>query len=276
SMQVYRGLDRGTAKPGLEARRRTPHHGIDLADPGQDFSLGDFVRSARGAIASIQERGRLPVLVGGTGLYLRGLLKGIVEAPRRDAGLRARLVALAERYGAARLHRVLARVDPGAATRVRAGDRQRIVRALEVYFATRRGLSEWIRESPFGPDLYASVKIGLGMDRDALCKVIDARVARFFAEGLVEEAVRLRAAGCPDTANAFKALGYRETLRHLRGELSLAEAIALTRRNTRRYAKRQWTWFRKEEGVAWFAIDPSDPDRFSAPLGHAARALGRG
>jgi len=276
SMQVYRGLDRGTAKPGLEARRRTPHHGIDLADPGQDFSLGDFVRSARGAIASIQERGRLPVLVGGTGLYLRGLLKGIVEAPRRDAGLRARLVALAERHGAARLHRVLARVDPGAATRVRAGDRQRIVRALEVYFATRRGLSDRIRESPFGPDLYASVKIGLGMDRDALCKVIDARVARFFAEGLVEEAVRLRAAGCPDTANAFKALGYRETLRHLRGELSLEEAIALTRRNTRRYAKRQWTWFRKEEGVAWFAIDPSDPDRFSAPLGHAARALGRG
>jgi len=275
SMQVYRGLDRGTAKPGLEARRRAPHHGIDLADPGQDFSLGDFVRAAGEAIASIQEGGGLPVLVGGTGLYLRGLLKGIVEAPRRDTGLRERLMALAERHGAARLHRALARVDPGAAARVGAGDRQRIVRALEVYFTTRRGLSDLIRESPFGPDRYASVKVGLGMDREALYKVIDARVARFFADGLVEEVVRLRAAGCPDTANAFKALGYRETLRHLRGELSLEEAIALTRRNTRRYAKRQWTWFRKEEDVVWFAIDPSDPDRFSAPLGHAARALGR-
>ena len=276
SMQVYRGLERGTAKPGSEERRRAPHHGIDLADPGQDFSLGDFVRAARGAIASIQGRGGLPVLVGGTGLYLRGLLKGIVEAPRRDRELRARLVALAERRGAARLHRALARVDPEAAARVPASDRQRIVRALEVYCATRRGLSDLIRESPFGPDRYPSVKIGLRVDRATLDRVIDARVDRFFAEGLVEEVRRLRAAGCPDTANAFKALGYRETLRHLRGEVSLEEAMVLTRRNTRRYARRQWTWFRKEEGVAWFAIDPADPDRFGGPLAHAARALGEG
>jgi len=276
SMQVYRGLDRGTAKPGLEALRRAPHHGIDLAEPGQDFSLGDFVRASQEAIRSIQGRGRLAVLVGGTGLYLRGLLKGIVEAPRRDEILRTRLVALAERRGATRLHRLLARVDPAAAARVRANDRQRIVRALEVYSATRRGLSDLIRESPFGPDRYASVKIGLDMDRETLYGVIDARVGRFFADGLVDEVRRLREAGCPDTANAFKALGYRETLRHLRGELSLEEAIGLTRRNTRRYAKRQWTWFRKEEGVTWFATDPADPGRFEAPLAHAARALGRG
>lgn len=276
SMQVYRGLDRGTAKPSPEARRRVPHHGIDLADPGQDSSLGDFVRAAGRAIDSIRERGRLPVLVGGTGLYLRGLLKGIVEAPRRHEAIRARLLALAQRRGTAHLHRLLRRLDREAAARLLPGDRQRLVRALEVYFASRRGLSELIRESPFGADRYESVKIGLSMEREALYRIIDARVERFFAEGLVEEVRRLLLAGCPEAANAFKAIGYQEALRHLRGELGLEETIALTQRNTRRYAKRQWTWFRKEERVTWFTVDPSRPDRFSEPLAQAARALGRG
>ena len=236
SMQVYRGLDRGTAKPTPEVRRRVPHHGIDLADPGRDFSLGDFVRAAGRAIDSIRGRSRLPVLVGGTGLYLRGLLKGIVEAPRR----------------------------------------QEAVQVLEVYFASRHGLSELIRASPFGADRYASVKIGLSMERAALYRIIDARVERFFAAGLLEEVQGLLRGGCPETANAFKAIGYHEALRHLRGEMDLREAIALTQRSTRRYAKRQWTWFRKEEGVTWFTVDPSGPERFSEPLAHAAMALGRG
>jgi len=276
SMQVYRGLDRGTAKPGTGMRRRVPHHGIDLADPGEDFSLGDFVRHAEKAIVSIRMRRRVPVLVGGTGLYLRGLLKGIVEAPRRDESLRARLRALGERRGMVFLHRLLGRVDRDAAARLGPGDRQRLVRALEVFFAARRGLSDLIRDSPFGRDRFASVKIGLNMDREALYRIIDARVERFFAQGLVEEVRRLLKAGCPESANAFRALGYRETLRHLRGEASLEETIVLTQRNTRRYAKRQWTWFRKEEGVTWFEIDPADPDRFGRPLAHAARALERG
>jgi tRNA dimethylallyltransferase len=275
SMQVYRGLDRGTAKPDPRTLRRVPHHGIDLADPGEDFSLGDFVRHAEMAIASTRGRRRLPVLVGGTGLYLRGLLKGIVEAPPRDEALRARLRSLAERRGTAYLHRLLARVDPEAAARLRPADGQRLVRALEVYRTARRGLSDLIRESPFGPDRFASVKIGLSIDREALYRIIDARVERFFAQGLVEEVQRLMQAGHPESANAFKALGYRETLRHLRGGLSLEEAILLTQRNTRRYAKRQWTWFRKEEGVTWFEIDPDDPDRFRRPLAHAEQALGR-
>lgn len=276
SMQVYRGLDRGTAKPSPEARGRVPHHGIDLADPGQDFSLGDFVRAAGRAIDSIRERGRLPVLVGGTGLYLRGLLKGIVEAPRRHEAIRKRLRDLAGRRGTPYLHRLLRRVDREAAARLPPGDRQRLVRALEVYFASHRGLSDLIRESPFGADRYASVKIGLGMERAALYRVIEARVERFFAAGLLEEVRGLLLAGCPETANALKAIGYHEALRHLRGEMDLGEAIALTQRRTRRYAKRQWTWFRKEEGVTWFTVDPSGPDRFNWPLAHAARALGRG
>ena len=276
SMQVYRGLDRGTAKPTPEVRRRVPHHGIDLADPGRDFSLGDFVRAAGRAIDSIRGRSRLPVLVGGTGLYLRGLLKGIVEAPRRQEAIRARLLDLAGRRGTPHLHRLLGRVDREAAARLPAGDRQRLVRALEVYFASRRGLSELIRASPFGADRYASVKIGLSMERAALYRIIDARVERFFAAGLLEEVQGLLRGGCPETANAFKAIGYHEALRHLRGEMDLREAIALTQRSTRRYAKRQWTWFRKEEGVTWFTVDPSGPERFSEPLAHAAMALGRG
>jgi len=276
SMQVYRGLDRGTAKPGPGQLRRAPHHGIDLGEPGQDFSLGDFVRHAETAIATIRGRGRLPVLVGGTGLYLRGLLKGIVDLPRRDETLRSRLRAISDRRGPEALHRLLARVDPAGAMRLPPRDRQRLVRALEVYYAARRGLGDLIGEAPFGPDRYATVKIGLSMTREALYRIIDARVEGFFAAGLLDEVRGLLAAGCPGAANAFKALGYRESLRHLQGELSLAEAIELTKRNTRRYAKRQWTWFRREEGVAWFDLDPSDPDRLEKPLAHAARALGRG
>jgi tRNA dimethylallyltransferase len=271
---VYRGLDAGTSKPDETERRRAVHHGIDLAQPGDDFSLGDFVRYAEHTIASIRQRKRLPVLVGGTGLYLRGLLRGIVDAPRRDEAIRARLAESARRHGDPHLHRILQRVDAEAARRLGPRDRQRVVRALEVFFATRRGLSDWIRESPFGPDRYDVVKIGLNMDRDALYRRIDARIDRFFAGGLVEEVQGLLDGGCPPAANALKALGYRECLTYLAGEQSLADAIALTRRNTRRYAKRQLTWFRAEPDVSWFSLSSEGGDRFRAPLEHAERQLG--
>ena len=273
SMQVYRGLDAGTSKPNESERRRIPHHGIDLANPGDDFSMGDFVRAAEESIAAIRERRRLPVLVGGTGLYLRGLLKGIVDAPRRDEAIRARLRESAERRGGSHLYRMLGRVDPAAARRLGARDRQRVVRALEVFFASRRGLSEWIRESPFGPDRYDAVKIGLHMDREVLYRRIDERVGRFFAAGLERELRSLIASGVPPAANTFKALGYRETLGCITGERTLEESIALTRRNTRRYAKRQLTWFRREPQVTWFDVNPDNPDRFSSPLTHAGEQL---
>lgn len=275
SMQVYRGLDRGTSKPPPGVRRRVPHHGIDLADPGEDFSLGQFERSAAGAIAAIRARGRLPVLVGGTGLYLRGLLKGVVDAPRRDEALRARLRALQDRHGPGHLHRLLRRVDPPAARGLGPADAQRIVRALEVRFAGGERLSDLIRASPFGPDRYPAVKIGLSMERGTLYRLIDERVLQFYSSGLVEEVRGLLAAGVPESSNAFKALGYREAVEHLRGAIDRERAIALTQQNTRRYAKRQWTWFRKEEGVAWFEVDPSRADRFEGPMAHAACALGR-
>jgi len=251
-----------------------PHHGIDLSDPGEDFSLGAFERSAAGAIEAIRARGRLPVLVGGTGLYLRGLLKGIVDAPRRDELLRARLRALEERRGRGHLHHLLRRVDPQAARGLGPADEQRIVRALEVRFAGGARLSELIRAAPFGPDRYPAVKIGLSMERGTLYRLIDERVLRFFSSGLVEEVRDLLAAGVAESSNAFKALGYREAVEHLRGRIDRQTAIALTQQNTRRYAKRQWTWFRKEEGVAWFEVDPSRPDRFAQPMAHVASALG--
>lgn len=276
SMQVYRGLDLGTAKPDAPTRARVRHHGIDLAPPGSDFSMGDFVRFSERVIEDIWKRGRLPILVGGTGLYLRGLLKGIVDAPRRDEAIRRRLRSREQERGPGYLHRMLLRVDPEAGRRLPVRDRQRIVRALEVYFKSRRGLSERIREAPFGSDRYRSVKIGLSMNREVLYRMTDARVVRFFEAGLVDEVRGLLAAGLAPESNALKALGYREVLSHLRGEISLEEAISSTQRNTRRYAKRQWTWFRREEGVTWFNIDPSRVDRFAGPLNFAARELGRG
>jgi tRNA dimethylallyltransferase len=275
SMQVYRGLEAATSKPRAEERARVPHHGLDLADPGRDFSMGDFVRAAERAIDGIRSRGRLPVLVGGTGLYLRGLLRGVAETPRRSPRLRARLTAIAERRGVPWLHRMLRRVDAASAARLPPRDRQRIARALEVYFTARRPLSALIAASPFGEDRYDPIKIGLAMRREDLHRRIDDRVDGFFAAGLVEEVRRLLAAGCPPAANAFKALGYREVIAHLRGETTLEEAKALTRRNTRRYAKRQWTWFRKEPGVVWFEVDPEAPDSFAQATEHAGRELAR-
>ncbi len=273
SMQVYRGFDRATAKPSPLERARAPHHGIDLVDPGQDFSMGDFVRQAETAITGIVARRRLPVLVGGTGLYLRALLRGMAEAPGRAPRLRQRLNALGEKRGVPWLHRMLRRVDPRTASRLPTNDRQRIVRALEVFFAARRPLSTLIGKAPFGAPRYDSVTIGLNCDRGELYRRIDARVDAFFAAGLVGEVRGLLAAGWPETANAFKALGYREVMAFVRGACSLEEAIVLTRRNTRRYAKRQLTWFRREPEVAWFDVDPAHPRSFQAPLEHVARQL---
>jgi tRNA dimethylallyltransferase len=273
SMQVYRGLDAATSKPTAAERARAPHHGVDLAEPGDDFSMGDFVRAAERAIAGIIRRGRLPVLVGGTGLYLRALLRGMAAAPRRDARLRQRLLDRAARRGVPALHRLLTRLDPESAARLGPRDRQRLVRALEVRIATGRPLSAVLRDEPFGAERYDAVKIGLDMDRQALYARIDARVDRFFAAGLVDEVRRLLGAGRPPAANAFKAIGYREVAAHLHGTIDLEEAKALTRRNTRRYAKRQMTWFRRETGVLWFSLDPASADPYAAPRAAAAAGL---
>jgi tRNA dimethylallyltransferase len=272
SMQVYRGLDAATAKPDAAARARVPHHLLDLVDPGTDFSMGDFVRQAESAIAGIRSRGRAPIVVGGTGLYVRALLRGMAEAPRRIPRLRARLHALAARRGLPFVHRMLRRVDPETAGRLPPRDRQRILRALEVRFAAGRPLSAVLRDQPFGEERYDAVKIGLTMEREPLQGRIEARVDAFFAKGLVEEVRRLLASGCPPEANAWKAIGYREARAFVEGRSTLAEARRLTALETRRYAKRQRTWFRKERGLAWFTVDPEEADPFAAALRHAVAA----
>lgn len=255
SMQVYRGLEVGTAKPGREVRSRVPYHLVDVADPAVDFNLGDFVRAAEAAVEDIRSRGKIPILAGGTGMYLRGFLKGIDPAPPRDPGTRSALEALARRRGDGHLHRLLSALDPEAAGAIGAADRMRLVRALERVLLSGRPAraSSWA-----GADRYPSVKIGLEWEPDALRRRIDERVENMFRNGLVQETAALMER-LPDGASALKALGYREVVGHLRGEADLEQTIRAVRRNTWRFSRRQMTWFRRETGVRWFPVDPDRP-----------------
>lgn len=253
-MQVYRGFDAATAKPTAEERRGVPHFLLDVADPRQDYSLADYVREADAAIAAIAARGRIPIVVGGTGMYLRGLLKGVVAAPPRDLELRERLRGMAARFGTPRLHRLLGRLDADSASRLSAGDTQRVVRALELALTpgptwSQRllGSGTWSQSG----ERYDALKIGLDLDRALHRHRLAERVDGFFSAGLVEEVDRLLAAGVPPTANAFKAIGYREVVRaRADGTDPRAQRGAIASA-TLRLAKRQRTWFRKEPNVAW-------------------------
>ncbi len=255
SIQVYRGFDIGTDKPTEADRRGVPHHLIDIVDPSVQFTAADFVREALAAARAIAGRGRLPIVAGGTGLYLKALLDGLFPGPGRDEDVRAALEAEAREKGLAALFERLRRVDPEYAAKVRDRDRVRIVRALEVYGTTGRPLSEHFRDTASPVAGRRVVRLGLRLDRDALVRRIEARVDRMFARGLVDEVRGLLARGVPADAPPFRALGYRHVVRHLEGALSLEEAAALTKTDTRQYAKRQMTWFRKMDGVAWFSPD---------------------
>lgn len=255
SIQVYRGMDAGTAKPSREQRERVPHHCIDVADPGVEFSLGDFVRAAEVAIGEIRRRGFLPILAGGTGLYLQGLLHGILDLPARMNVFRDRLRRCAEKRGTGYLHMLLRRLDPVSAERIAPADQHRIMRGLEVRLATGLPWSDHISERGSVTDRFPNLKVGLIMDRRELYRALDRRVEKFFSEGLLEEVDRLLRNGCPPGINSLKAIGYREALRHLNGEISLDEAIRRTQKSTRQYAKRQWTWFKRISGVRWFRVD---------------------
>lgn len=253
SVQVYRGFDIGADKPSPGSRRGVPHHLIDIVDPAVQFTAADFVREALEAAREIAGRGRLPLVVGGTGLYLKALLDGLFPGPGRNPALRASLEAEAREKGLGALYERLEAVDPEYARKVRDRDRIRIIRALEVYEATRRPLSEhFLRtESPVrGVNV---VRIGLRLDREILCRRIEDRVDRMFERGLVAEVRSLLEGGVREDAPPFRALGYRHVLRHFAGDLSLDEARALTKQDTRRYAKRQMTWFRKMDGVTWYS-----------------------
>jgi tRNA dimethylallyltransferase len=246
SLQVYRYFDIGTAKLPLPERRGIPHHLLDVANPDELFTAGEYARLARAAIADISDRGRLPVVAGGTGFYLRALLDGLFEGPARDQALRDRL-ALREARRPGSLHRLLRRLDRESASKIHAND----VPKLEVCLLTRRPVSQMYREGRDALQGYRTLKIGLWPDREALYASLDERCAGMFREGLIDEVERILAMGYPAACKPFEAHGYKQALQLLKGELNGKEAVFYAQRNTRNYAKRQMTWFRKETGMEW-------------------------
>jgi tRNA dimethylallyltransferase len=253
SVQIVRGLNIGAAKPTPQEQQRAPHHMIDLCGPTDVFTAGDYQREARRVLEEIRERRKLPILVGGTGLYLRALVDGLFNGPGRSIHWRNRLEMLAERKGRAHLHRVLSRVDPDAAARIAMRDKPKIIRALEVRLETGKPLSEHLSKKPRQPLAGFKVSfVGVNPRRDELYRRIDERVRRMFDLGLVEEIRQLLKQGIPPSAKPFEAIGYRHVLRHLDSSVPQEETIRIIQQDTRRYAKRQMTWFRKMADVTWF------------------------
>ena len=257
SMQIYRGMDIGTAKPSPAERAGIPHHMLDVADPEEDYSVARYVEEASRAIADIHLRGKLPIVAGGTGLYVDSLLRGMdfAESPG-DAVLRRALAERAQREGSGELYAELARVDPEQAARLHINDTKRIIRALEVFYATGERLSEHNRRTREYPARYRAAVIGLTYaDRALLYGRIEARVDQMLEDGLVDELRTLLGRGVPESATSMQAIGYKELRPYLAGEKSLAEAAADLKQATRRYAKRQITWFRRNPDIRWFTVD---------------------
>ncbi len=260
STQVYRGFDIGTAKPTMEERRGIPHHLIDLVEPSVVFTAGEYRRRALAVLADLQSRGRLPILTAGTGLYLRALLEGLADAPERSDALRGRLQASAARRGGEHLHRMLRRLDPTAAARISAGDGQKLIRALEICLLTGRAVSDVHRAGRERLEGYAIVKVGLNPPRAALYERINRRTHAMLERGWLAEVSALIEGGAPLSAKPFEFIGYRELRDHLEKGYPLPKAVEGIAQATRRYAKRQLTWFRKESSVLWFAGFGDDAD----------------
>ena len=252
SVQVYRGFDIGTAKLLPTERRGIPHHLIDIAGPADVFTAGDYARLGREALGQIRGRERLPVLAGGTGFYLRALLQGLFGGPRRDDVLRGRLSAAAAGKPPGYLHRLLKRLDPASSQKIHANDTPKLIRAIEVCLRARKPMSDLWREGSSSLDGFAVTRVGLDPPRPALHERIDIRTEAIFRAGLVEEARALLDQGVSRQARAFGSLGYKQALAHIDGVMTLEEAIEDTAKNTRRYAKRQMTWFRRDPDTTWF------------------------
>jgi len=254
SAAVYRGMDIGTAKPTAEERARVRFHLIDVADPDEPFTAAKFRELALEAMRDIQARGKRVLIVGGTGLYLRVLLHGFSLAPPpRDPTIRKRLQQEASEQGLLALYARLQQVDPRAAARIHPNDAVRIMRALEVYEMTGKPLSEWQRRAE---SELPALKFGLTLPRPLLYQRINARVDQMMAQGFLQEVQNLLSRGYNKDLPALKGLGYRHLIAYLMGEMGLEEAVALWKRDTRRFAKRQMTWFRREPGVQW--LDASE------------------
>lgn len=256
SVAVYRGMDLGTAKPTKEEQARLPHHLIDVADPDQPFTAGEYSRRARAALREIDGRGRLPIVTGGTGLYLRALTEGLFAGPERQQELRARLQKSRQRHGEAWLHRLLGRLDPASAARIHANDAAKLIRAIEVCLAACQPLSQVMARDPLTG--FRLLRIGLNPPRQELYARLNQRCAEMFANGLVEETRGLLERYGP--VKALDSLGYRQALRVLTGNLSEEAAIEAAQQGHRNYAKRQLTWFRREPEVHWIAGFGDEPE----------------
>jgi tRNA dimethylallyltransferase len=254
ALQVYRGMDIGTAKPTTAERACIPHHMLDLRNPGEDFSAGDYQRIGRDVLQAVVARGNLPIVAGGTGFYLRALIDGLFAGPGRSEALRSRIRKVLSHRGPARLHCILSRVDPRSAERISAADVARILRALEVWFLTRRPLSSWQDQPRVALSGFRWLKLGIAWPRERLYRRIDARVEQMYRDGLVEES-RALLRTYPRDCHAFKAIGYRQCSVLLDGACTLEQAISGTQQQTRRYAKRQLTWFRSLPDLVWLEGD---------------------
>jgi tRNA dimethylallyltransferase len=259
SRQVYRGMDVGTDKPASEERQAVPHRLIDLVDPDESFNAGLYRRQAIDEIERLYRDCRLPLVVGGTGLYVRTLLKGLCDAPQADPIMREALRQEAEDQGYDRLYARLVDVDPVIAARLHPRDESKVIRALEVYQLSGRRMSEFQQEHGFAERPFAALMIGLNRDRDVLYRRIEGRIDWQLAHGLIEETKQLLAQGYQRDSAAMKGLGYRQVAEHLAGEYDAAEMVRRFKRDTRHFSKRQMTWFRKEPGIQWLMIEESEP-----------------
>ena len=270
SVALYREFDIGTAKPSAADRARVPHHLIDVADPTEAVTAGDYARRTRKAVAEIRERRKMPIVVGGTGLYLRALLEGLFAGPQRSEELRTRLRERVSSRGPEYVHKILRRLDPTAGAKIHANDTPKVIRAVEVCLSAKVPITELWEGSQSPLTGFRILRIGLNPERGALYDRINQRCRQMFDEGLVEE-TRTLIAKCGDSVWPLSSLGYRQAVQVLRGELTREQVIAAAQQAHRNYAKRQMTWFRREPGVRWLEGFGDDP----AILGEATRLLGK-
>jgi tRNA dimethylallyltransferase len=251
STQLYKGFDIGTAKPSQAERRGVAHHLIDVLAPTESATAGGYREAALAVLDDLRRRGRIPILTVGTGLYLRALLEGLADVPQRSEELRDRLRASRDRHSSGHLHRVLRRLDPEAADKIASADEQKLIRAIEVCLLTKRPLTHVYRDGRAPLEGWRPIKLGLQPLREKLNEKIQARTESMLAHGWLEEVQALMSRGLADEAKPFDFIGYRELRAVARGEMQLADARAAIQQSTRRYAKRQLTWFRREANVRW-------------------------
>ena len=273
STQVYRHFDIGTAKPTWEEQRGIPHHLMDLVEPQELFTAGEYRLRALEILEVLRQRNSLPIVTAGTGLYLRALLEGLADAPTRSEELRTRLNERARSGGPTYLHRLLRRLDPAAAARIAPRDLQKLIRAIEVCLLAGKPISTVHQAALPGLQGFVPLKVGLMPNRAGLYERIERRGEAMLARGWLQEVRDLVARGIPATAKPFQFIGYSELRAHLEGKQSLKEAVAAIQQATRRYAKRQLTWFRKESGVHWFPGFGDDTEIVAAVLRFLEKGL---